>query len=431
VKERLITLATALVALAITLFLLVPPQPAEPKQSVPTSSDRGQAGLKGLAEWLRRQGVAVTSLRNRYRQLPEVAVKAAAGNVLVVSLPAPKEVQAAEWQALQDWVERGNNLLLLGAVLWRPDWSRQEACFCEVKGFLEHFGWSLQEQDEDEDEDPQPPPPDRQDFRQKMAAVQAEIQAQLPVEDQLLPLPDQPLTAGVGAVSTRTVPALMRQTWLLQSQGGDNLAVNLLLRSDGRSVGFWQISAGHGQILLSLAPDLFSNRRLGEADNARFLANLLNQSLAGDGTVIFDDYHFGLSELYDPDRFFGDSRLHRTLALLGVMWVLYVAGYSNRLAPVAPQQQRLSVADFVEVTAGFFARRIARDELARELLRHLLLDLRLARQMGDEGEAWEWLGRHPGIAAADLATLRRVRSGRRVPLLRLSETLRQVRRVTF
>jgi hypothetical protein len=429
VKERLITLLTALLALGLSLFLLSPPQPPEPKLSVPTSEDRGKAGLKGLAEWLRRQGVAVASLRNRYGHLAELAGPSGRGHVLIVSLPAQKDLEKAEWQALQRWVDDGNSLLILGAVFWRPDWSQQEACFCDVKQLLQHFDWSL---DDDDLEPPEAQPQsDEKSFRERIAAMQAEIKAQIPVDDQLLPIAGQPVTEGIERLSTQVVPHLMEQTWWLKTENNGNLALNLLQRSDGAAVAFWQIKAGKGQIFLSLAPDLFSNQRLGQADNARFAANLLNQALANHGKVIFDDYHFGLSELYDPERFFSDDRLHRTLAFLGLMWLLYVAGYSNRLAPVRPHTPKLSMRDFVDVTAGFFARRVPEPALAAELLRQLLLDVRLVRRLADDRQAWQWLECHPQIAPADLAALKRAQAGRRVSLLRLAETLRQVRRLAL
>lgn len=428
-KERLITLVTALLALGLSTFLLSPPQPPTAKISVPTSEDRGKAGLMGVAEWLRRQGVAVASLRNRYGHLPQLAGQPGSGHVLIVSLPAQKDVDKTEWRALQRWVEDGNSLLILGAVFWRPDWSQQEACFCDVKKFLENFDWSLDEDDLGPSKDQ--PQYAEKSFREKLAAVQAGIKAQLPVEDRLAPITGQPLTHGVQRLSTQVVPHLMEKTWSLQADDDDNLAMNLLLRSDGQAVAFWQISAGKGQIFLSLVADLFSNQRLGQADNARFLANVLSQAMTKGGKVIFDDYHFGLSELYDPERFFSDDRLHRTLAFLGLMWLLYVAGYSSRLAPVRPHPPKLSMRDFVDVTAGFFARCVPEPALAAELLRQLLLDVRLVRRLGDDRQAWLWLERHPQIAPADLAALKRVQAGRRISLLRLAEALRQIRKLAL
>lgn len=420
-KERLITLAMALLALGLSLFLLSPPQPPQPKQSAPTSEDRGKAGLKGAAEWLRRQGVAVASLRNRYDHLPLVAGPSG-GNLLIVSLPPDKAVEQNEWATLQAWLEDGNSLLVLGAALWQPDWSNREACFCDVNSFLENFGWSLSQHEIDL-EQPQPGS-DRKSFRDKIAAMQAEIQAQLPVEDRLLPVAGQPLADGITQLSTRVVPHQLRTSWSLETEHAGNIAMNLLLRSDGQGVALWQLNAGAGQIFLSLAPDLFSNERMALADNARMLANLVNQALAGDGKVIFDDYHFGLSELYDPERFFSDSRLHQTLAWLGLMWLLYVAGHSNRLAPVRPRLLKLSMRDLVDVTAGFFARRIPDSAVAEELLRQLLLDIRLARRLPDDDHAWHWLEQHPQIPRIELTALRR---GQRIPLTRLTEIIRQIR----
>lgn len=426
-KDRLITLAMAIMALTLSIFLLSPPQPPQPKTSVPTSEDRGKSGHKGMAEWLRQQGVAVTSLRSRFDRLPQ-GPHEGRGHVLIMSLPAQKEVESSEWRDLQRWLGEGNTLLILGAVLWQPDWSQNEACFCDVKPLLEHFGWSLEREDLPQAEENSAD--DSPSFRGHLAAMQAEIKAQIPMDAPLPALAGQPLTAGVERLSTQVVPRLMQQKWLLRAGANDNLALNLLLRSDGLDVAFWQLSAGNGQIFLSLAPDLFSNQRLGQADNARFLTNVLNQALAPGAQVIFDDYHFGLSELYDPERFFSDGRLHRSLAFIALMWLLYVAGYSNRLAPVRPHAVKLSMRDFVDVTAGFFARRVPEQALARELLRLFLLDLRQLRRLSDEQQAWLWLERHPQIDSTDLTALQRVRLGQCVSLLRLTQALQQIRRFT-
>ena len=42
--------------------------------------------------------------------------------------------------------------------------------------------------------------------------------------------------------------------------------------------------------------------------------------------MIIDDAHQGLVSFYDPDKFFGDSRLHRTLLWLLGLWLVFVLG---------------------------------------------------------------------------------------------------------
>ncbi|MGR9053839.1 MAG: hypothetical protein ACU84J_14430, partial [Gammaproteobacteria bacterium] len=193
----------------------------------------------------------------------------------------------------------------------------------------------------------------------------------------------------------------------------------------------WQIETGQGQIFLSLVGDIFSNAKLNRAGNARLLKNLLALHLAEHGQIIFDDYHFGLSDLYDPEQFFNDARLHRTFGLIVLFWFLYVLGYSNRLAPVRSTLTKISALDAVEAMAGFFAGRLDQKLLARELTRHLLNDIRMQRRMPDEASVWHWLDRHPQIADTQLALLRAAVAMRCSSLNTLTDTLTDIRNKTL
>ena len=53
---------------------------------------------------------------------------------------------------------------------------------------------------------------------------------------------------------------------------------------------------------------------------------IVRSSLGANGRVIIDDAHQGLVSFYDPDKFFGDSRLHRTLLWLVGLWLVFVLG---------------------------------------------------------------------------------------------------------
>lgn len=429
-KERLITLLTALAALGLSVFLLAPPQPPAPRVSLPTSEDRGSSGLKGLYTWLQRERVAVISLRKRYTELPRLTAPAQRGSLLIVSAPARTDITPAERQALKHWIAEGNSLLILGAVYDRPNWAESDTDFYELKKLLRDFSWSLVS------DTAEPAAPERQDFasktfKEKVAAVQAEVKAHIPAEERLSAFSRQPLLFGVEHVAAQTVPELLRKSWALSTENNDNLAFSLLKRSDGKGDAVWQIKAGEGQIFLALTPDLFSNTRLNHADNARFFVNLLGQALSKDGKLLFDDYHFGLSELYDPEAFFKDTRLHQTLGFLGVLWILYVIGYSDRLAPVRVPPVKLSMRDFIDATAGFFARRVQQRALAAELVKHLLLDIRLGRRLSDEEQTWRWLEHHPQIPAGQLALLRRAVAQRRISLTRLTNAIIHIRSVAL
>ena len=68
---------------------------------------------------------------------------------------------------------------------------------------------------------------------------------------------------------------------------------------------------GAGSILLSAGGTLFTNRALGNADNAGLFANIVSARVARDGVVLFDDLRQGLSANYDPARFYRDPRLYQ------------------------------------------------------------------------------------------------------------------------
>jgi hypothetical protein len=105
----------------------------------------------------------------------------------------------------------------------------------------------------------------------------------------------------------------------------------LTLARDARGEGaLFEQRLGKGYILLSAGGSLFTNRALGESDNARLFANIVSARLASNGVVLFDDLRQGLSASYNPARFYRDPRLYKTLFILVTLWLVWVAG-STRL----------------------------------------------------------------------------------------------------
>ena len=431
-KERLITLLTALAALALVVFLLTPPQPnAQKPVSLPTTEDRGADGLKGLFTWLQREQLTVVSFRKRYTELSQDPAQPERGNVLIVSLPAPREIMKPEWSALAKWLDKGNSLIILGAVYHHPAWwSGGENCFCDAKAFLKRFAWTLAEENST-DKIKESTESTAKTFRESITAVQAQVKNQLPQTSRLQSLSIHPLLQDVKTLDAQTSPALLKQHWTLVSDDADNLALRLLGAGDDSAIAAWQMKAAGGQIMLLLTPDVFSNTYLNHADNALFLSNLLRQSLAPKGRLLFDDYHFGLSDLYDPEHFFKDERLHQTLGFLGLLWLFYVIGYTTRLAPVRTPAVKLSASGFIEVMAGFFARRLNQRLLAEALVKHLLTDICKHRHLQNEAETWHWLEQHSRITGEQIKQLKHTQPTSRLSLQRLTNTITYIRTVTL
>lgn len=460
-KDRLFTFALAVAALVAVVFLL---SPSEKQQliSVPSTEDSGRDGLKGLLVWLQREQVPSSSFRQPYTALLQHPDQAASGNVLLMSLPSHKDISRAEWAALAKWLAKGNTVLVMAAAYQYPAWSMYRDCFCKINSLLSLQHWRLaregrkdakadEEDEEDEDDNaadhapvapaeplpPKAPPvkpesakPKPETFQGVVNQVRDAISAALKPQT-LVPLPGVPWLADLHGAEADTAAKLLERPWQLASDSPDNLALRLLTLQGTDTTVAWQISAGQGQILLVLTPDLFSNRLLNHADNARLFDHLLAQTLAPGGQVLFDDYHFGLSALYDPQHFFSDSRLHQSLLCLGLLWLLYVLGYTNRLAPVRSRTPALSAQDFIIVTAEFFARRLPPRQLAHALVKHLLQDVCQQRHLPDEAAALAWLGQHSRISAGQLAALKQAYAGQRLALIPLTHTLTYIRTVTL
>lgn len=398
---------------------------SEMPRSLPSSQDRGNAGLKGLFSWLQQQGLPVVSFRKRFDHLRRNPTMPERGNVLILSLPVQKEILQSEWSALSNWIDQGNTLLILASVYSKAAWQKDDECICEVKKFLQRFyAWKLRAGERPPDEEVQL---DTNTLKGSIDAIKAGIEAHTPYSGQLAPRSAHSLLAGVEQVESDLTPYLLADDWSLTSHSENNLALELLEIPEQKSPTLWLMNANAGQIILSLTSDLFSNARLNQADNAQFFVNLLSRSLSAQGWLLFDDYHFGLSDLYDPDRFFSDSRLHWTIAGLFLFWLFYVVGYTERLAPVRAESKRLSAHDSLEVLSGFLARRLDKRLLAEELVKHLIEDLARRRRFRDEQEVWKWLERQNRVGKDQLELLTAARKQQKVPIKSLTDTISSLR----
>lgn len=425
-KERLTTLIFAIAAVLLSIILLVPAESPTVPISLPTTVDQGADGLMGLFRWLEDNKTPVISLRKPFTHLTEAAELDATGNLLILSLPQQRKVLDAEWQALQDWIARGNTVIALGAGYFSPGWAGTE-CFCEFNQLLNGFGWNIDAAQAIADED-DVVKAEEQNFAQSINNITHELKALLPVHAELQPQSGHSLLQAVRHVQSQVTQSLLKTQWIIKSEK-DALALNLLVVSKQQDVtAMWQVEAGNGQILLSLTPGIFSNKTLNKADNARLFANILALNKTENGRVIFDDFHFGLSEGYDPQKFFADSRLHKTIGFIALLWLFYVLGYSNRLAPVRAIEKKPSARDFVEAMAGFFSRYLDKKTLAQSLTRQLLHDIRQHRHMQNEQAAWHWLQQHPGIQGSQLELLQKAETKQRTSLQLLTNTITEIRK---
>ncbi|HEU4780332.1 MAG TPA: DUF4350 domain-containing protein, partial [Steroidobacteraceae bacterium] len=134
-RERGIAFLLALAALVAFYGLWLRPEPSlDPDANIarPTTAERRGNGYAALYEWLQRSGVKVRSLRDRYGALKDLDVPPR-GNLLVLSLPSVEVFRSDELSALDQWVRRGNTLLINAALLDQPGWAARRSAGAVVE----------------------------------------------------------------------------------------------------------------------------------------------------------------------------------------------------------------------------------------------------------------------------------------------------------
>ncbi len=427
-KDRLLTIAGGLVAFALVVILLVPVERDDSGQiSRPLSTDRGRAGLQGLKRWIEQGGVATDVLRRRYTALTSSFELSREGNLLIVSLPHRTPSRLAERWALRSWLAQGNSALVLVAAGNVPRWTMRSDG-SSTGEFLESFGFELaMQRDNEEEKAAKGDGQVEESFRPPRANLEAWLAGD-PVE--LLPRFRHPLTRDVATVSARSLRALERG-WNLTGTTRGRVVLPLLAEADN-SAAFWEARVGTGRMWVSRYSDLFANAGLGEADNARFMANLLASALGPNGRVIFDDMHQGATDLYDAKAFFSDPRFVNTMIFMAAFWLLYLGGRSRRLAPAREAVSRYYAADLARAMAGFFVRRLSAVTVARQLFAFFFNDIRGRYGLPTNGQpVWSMLSGMSRVSTHDINGLRahyeRAAAGRKLNLSALAQLMQRTR----
>jgi hypothetical protein len=430
VRERLSTLALALAALGLFVTLFVHGgAPSGSDASVPTSVDRQDNGLLGALTWLKEEGVRTRAVRERFTSLPQMRDLPARGNLLIVMLPAALPFGNEEATALDRWLRQGNTLLVLAALSDRPAWARASGVLDSDLHLLTGLETERVRPERAASARAGRAAPQRSggDARKESGgdSVAALVRAARPLlkprRDTLVPNRSQRYLEEVRAVAGLSDYQPYR--WKLKLPR-DDFPLCLAHVAASGSCGLWLLADGDGSIVVSGLGSPFTNRALGEADNARLLANFVRESVGAAGAVLFDDEHQGLTDAYDPDKFYRDRRLYLTLGIIAAVWLVWVVGGTRLTAPAAPPPAQ-GEADLVRVTGAFLARVLRPSAAARRMYEHFFERLRrtLREPTLDPSPYWDWLEANPRLARADVAQLRAwyadAYSDTRVPLVRL------------
>jgi len=445
-RDRLVTLLGALLALAI-IYALFFQRGGERPVAKPLSTEAGQNGYLALWNWLEREHVKVVSLRNRYTALLDDSSLAESGNVLIVTMPFRTDLRASEVPPFDQWIRRGNTVLLLAALDDSPEWlaTANQAGFQEelaeltalrfttpravLRARAAQGGTKAEDADEDAEleaetgEKPRVPPAAAAAARSRSPPISARTKIELE------PIAEHPLLEGV-----KSLPGYsddVSEIWVLRDTLRAKLVLRLATESTTGVDAFWQVPRSRGQLLISASGSLLVNRNIGEGDARELVRNLLRYHLGAGGAVIFDDMHQGLSSLYDASALLNDARLRYTIWFVLAAWLVYILGSSNRLAPPRMPRRVPRQGDFVAAAGGFMARRLDRRAAGLLLIEEWLDEVRHARGLPPRAALWAELEATPTLARRVYEELhaahRTLTNGRAVDLVRLHNNLKEAR----
>jgi hypothetical protein len=405
VRERLVTFACALGALALSILLFVGPGQGFGRRGNiprPTTEETRGNGYHAASAWLAASRLRTLSQRERFDALVARGNLATTGNILIVTLPGTDAFRLTETRALQKWVRAGNTLLILAALADAPDWATV------MGGVSVGDLRALSVLDFDTRDD---------SAHRTLPAVTL--------------VPNRPHAYFNGVRQALAAAPRSEEEWTARLPS-ESFMLALAHERDGGKAVLWTRLAGDGRIIVCGVGSLFTDNALGLADNAQLLANIIGANLGGSGAVVFDEYHQGLSAAYDPQRFYSDPRLYLTCAILIALWFVWVLGSTRLRVPsiriAAPRE-----ADLVRANGVFLARVLTPDAAARRLFENFFrrVALRMPQTAAQQG-TWAYLHASTHVSASELAQLQhwhtRARSGARVPLVRLYNLIWRISR---
>jgi hypothetical protein len=338
--------------------------------------------------------------------------------VLFTTLPHKLPVRPQEASRLDEWIERGNSLVIAAALDDTPAWALADAGrLVRDVGRMARLKFETTETKEAADKD--------SSTAEKLKSALKSLSESREVA--IEPRGAHPLMKGVHSLKLSSdLPA---SRWLATPMDSSGV-LQVAQVSDGENAVIWIRRQGKGQLIVLGVAGLFSNRDLGSADNAKLLANIIGWSLEPGGAVIFDDAHQGAVDYYDAKAFYKDPRLHRTLWWLVLLWFAFVLGI-QRFRGHPPGGQTADVTAFVGSSGDFFASALTPPTAGARLLANFFNSIHRRLGTREDGSAvWDWLSSQAAVSRDDVRELQelqtRIQSGRRFNLPRLQNLLSQL-----
>jgi hypothetical protein len=415
-KERLVTIGLAAGALLLSYALFFP-KPAAKEQAPPRplSASLSPTGYQGAWRWLSEERVPLAAWHERFDRLSSDPSLKPSGNLLLTTMPHKLPVHPKEATQLDAWISRGNTLVVAAALDDTPEWELAgDGRLAKDVARLTRLKFDVVDPTVDKDGNKASP---AQALRSALNRVTQ------PRDILMTPRGVHPLMQGVH--SLRVVSDFPASRW--RATPMDASAILQIADTEDGEGAIWVKQQGRGQIVTLAAAGLFSNGEIGKVDNARFLSNLVAWSLHEGGVVIFDDAHQGSVSYYDAKAFYADPRLHRTIAWLVLLWLVFVLGVQGLRAHIN-NWRPADVTAFVSTSGDFFASALTPAAAANRMLANFFNSIRRRLGAAENGvPMWEWLASQATVPLDQAAELRelhlRVQDGRQFDLTRLQNLL--------
>ena len=415
-KERLVTIGLAAGALFLSYALFFP-KPATDQQAPPRplSAGLGPTGYQGAWRWLTGERVPLVAWRERFDRLSGDQSLKASGNLLLTTLPHELPVHSGEAAQLDAWISRGNTLVVAAGFDDTPPWELAGGGrLVKDAGRLTRLKFDVVDPTAKKDGEKADP---AQALRSALNRVSQ------PRDIVITPRGVHPLMQGVH--SLRVVSDFPASRWRAAPMDASAI-LQIADTADGEGA-IWVKRQGEGEIVTLAVAGLFSNREVGKADNAKFLSNLVAWSLREGGAVIFDDAHQGSVSYYDAKAFYADPRLHRTLAWLVLLWLVFVLGVQG-LRRHLNDWRPADITAFVGTSGDFLASALTPAAAANRMLANFFNSIRRRLGVAENGvPTWEWLTSQASVPLVEVTELRelyrRVQDGGRFDLTRLQNLL--------
>jgi hypothetical protein len=324
-NRNIVYIRVLLVVLSIVILLAFinrSPQRALHDTWLPSSFNPVGAGNMALFQTLQDLDWPV----ERWREPLSLLSNYGTGNVLIITRSrqgARLSFSEQEVDLLDDWVKKGNTILLLGAL---DEWD-------DTRTFLQQIGFTLPEKANSVTDFFQPFERDTEQTLEVQPAAAAN-QAGTMILPRSTPLP-------------LTFPTNAKILW--QDQGEPFLI---------------DVPRGAGHVVCGASDRLLSNAFLGKGDNLAIVLQLLAPGGRPPHHLFFEESHHGFSAIYAMVRLFGHPgvRFAGMLALLGALAFLGTSLVRfGSVIPLHPETGR-STLEFVDSIADLYLRADLRND---------------------------------------------------------------------